>query len=248
MLIDIDTLSIVLLESFGIFSFLLAFVFFKKSRKIRDKQELLKKTLEKATVDDVWSSCYSYKWVMSHTLKPRKLLEATPFLAIGVFFLTALLFFIFIPLLSIGYLALVALIGIAILFETDAFEAYSYSRSLQKAPLDHLKGEDQSYMELAKEALENAIIRFLIIGIIFAIAGPFIPQIFDGLIYAFVAYTRIMFQTTEASKWISALALVVALILTGVLLFLPEFAGRIIFRRVKLLAQRIQKRWGKRSS
>lgn len=152
------------------------------------------------------------------------------------------MFFLTIPLLSTGYLALVALIGVAILLETDAFEAYSYSKAIQKVTLDRLNKEDQSYMELAKEALENAIIRFLIIGVIFAIAGSFIPQIFDGLIHALVTYTRIIFQATEASREISqGLALFVALILTGILLYLPELMGRVIFRRMKRLAQRI---WG----
>lgn len=244
---DIDILSIVLLECFGIVSFLLAFVFFRQSRKINDKQESLKK----ATVDEIWDGpCYSYRWVMSHTLKPRKVLEATPFLAVCAFFITWFLYFFLGPRIFfwvLGYHALVALIGVAILIKTDAFEAYSYSKTIQKAPLDHLGREDQSYMELAKEALENAIVRFLIISVIFAIAGPFIPQIFDGLIYALVTYTRIIFQATEASKGISViLVFVIALILTGILLYLPELMGRIIFRRVKLLAQRIWEHWRKR--
>lgn len=244
---DKEIISIILVESFGILSFLLALVFFRLSRRIGDKQE----SLRKAKPSEIWNGpCYSYKWVMSNTLKPRKILEATPFLAVFAFFITWLLYFVIGPRVFfwvLGYPALVALIGVAILIKTDAFEAYSYSKAIQKAPLDHLSGEDQSYMGLAKEALEKAIIRFLILGIIFAIAGPFIPQIFDGLIYVLVMYTRIVFRATEASKGISLfLAIATALILTSILLYLPELMGRTIFRRVKLLAQRIWERWRRR--
>ena len=224
---------------------MLALVFLKQSRKISDKQESLKK----AAVDEIWNGpCYSYKWVLSHTLKPRKLLKATPFLAVFAFFIAWFLFFYVGPqLVRLGYLALVALVGGAILLETDAFEAYSYSRAVQKAPLDNLNKEDQGYMELAKESLENAIVRFLIIGVIFAIAGPFIPKILDGLVYTLVTYAGVLFQATEASQGISqVLAFVVAAILTVILLYLPELTGRVIFSRLKLLAQRIWERWRKR--
>ena len=102
-------------------------------------------------------------------------------------------------------------------------------------------------MELAKEALENTIMRFLIIGIIFAIAGPFVPQIIDGLIYTLVAYTSIILQAMEAFKEISLfLAIIITVILTVILLYLPELASRIIFRRMKLLTQKIWERWRKR--
>lgn len=223
----------------------MALVFFKQYQKINDKQESLKK----AATDEIWNgSCYSYKWIMSHTLKPRKVFAATPLLAVFAFFIGWFLLLLLGPgLLSLGYSTIVAIIGVAILLSTDAFEAYSYSTAVQKVALDSLRREDQSFMELAKEALEKAVIRFLIIGIIFAIAGPFIPQIFDGLVYAFVTYTRIMFQATEASMEVSrGLAIAVALSVTVVLLFLPELTGRILFRRVKLLAQRIWERGRKR--
>lgn len=245
MLTDIDILSIVLLESFGVISFLLALVFFQQSRKIGDKQESLKKAVK----DDVWNgSCYSYKWIMSHTLKPRKVFAATPFLAVLAFFMGWFLLLLLGPgLLRLGYFPLVALIGIAILLETDAFEAYSYSKAVHNVALDGLSKEDLNYMELAKEALDSAVLRFLIIGILFAVAGPFIPKIFDGLVYALVTYTRLIFHATEASKEISqGLALAIAFSLTVVLLYLPELVGRIIFRRVKLLARRMWEHLRKR--
>ena len=240
---DIDILSIVLLECFGIVSFLLAFVFFRQSRKINDKQESLKK----ATVDEIWDGpCYSYKWVMSHTLTPRKVLKASPFLAVVSFLISWFIWFYVAPwLISVpGYHLLIALIGVAMLFQTDAFEALSYGRAVQKAPLGRLKKWDQDYMELAKEALEKAVIRFLMIGIVFAIAGPFIPQIFDGLIYALVTYTGIVLQATKSISIV--LAFIVGAIFITILLYLPELMGRTIFQRVKLLAQKIWEHWRKR--
>lgn len=252
MLTDIDILSIVLLESFGIVSFLLAVVFFKQSRKISEKQESLKK----ATTDEIrnWP-CYSYKWVMRDSMKQKKLLALTPALVVFIYLIMALWIFygprLFAVLISsLGYVLIIALIGAAtILLQTNAFEAYRYSRAIQKVAPDHLSLQDEGYMELAKEALENAIARFVIIGIIFVIIGPFIRQILDGSIYALVTYTRVIFQATESSPQ-SVLAVIFLFLfgamLTVILLYLPELTGRTIFKRVKLLAQRIRKRWRKR--
>ncbi len=246
MLTDKEIISIILVESLGIVSFLLALIFFEQSRKISDTQEGLKK----ATVDKVRNGpCYSYKWIISHTLKPRKMLKATPSLAVLAYFIMWFWFFFLGPWIFFyvtPYLAFTALIGIIILLKTDAFEAYSYGRAVQKAPLDHLNGEDQSYMELARKALEKAVIRFLIIGIIYVVVGPFIPQIFDGLIYVFGMYTVIIFESEVSLEISIFLAFVITAVLIIILLYFPELMNRIIFRRVKLQAQRIWKRWRKR--
>ncbi|MFQ6086904.1 MAG: hypothetical protein ACE5OV_02680 [Candidatus Bathyarchaeia archaeon] len=102
-------------------------------------------------------------------------------------------------------------------------------------------------MGACKGTLENAIIRFLIRGIIFAIAGPFISKILNGLTYALAMYVQIIFQASEASKGISqGLAVFIALVLIGILFYLPELMGRIVFRRVRMLAQRVWERWRKR--
>ena len=187
---------------------------------------------------------------MSHTLKPRRILETTPSLAFIAFVITWFWLFWLGPwiLFSVTpYLVFPALIGIIILLKTDAFEAYSYGRAIQRAQLDHLNREDQSYMKLAREGLEKAVVRFLIVGIIFTLAGPFIPQILDGLIYVFGTYTVIIFQISEASFEISIfLAFVITVVLITILLCLPQLMSRIIFPRMKLLAQRIWKRWRKR--
>ncbi len=187
-------------------------------------------------------------------MKHTKLLAATPALVVFVGILGTFLIygppaqFFFYVIVAPGYVSFIALIGATILLlETNAYQAYSYGRAIQKVAPSQLSREDQSYMELAKEALENATLRFLIIGIIFAVVGPFMPQIFDGLVYALATYARILFHATVAMLKISpVLAFAIALIFLGILFYLPEVMGRIIFRRVKLLAQRIWERWRKR--
>ena len=183
-------------------------------------------------------------------MKQKKLLAATPALALLLALLGAVWMYgigphVFSALIGLGYASLIALIGVAVfLFETNAYEAYGYSKAIQEVSLDDLDWEDKSYMELAKEALENATARFLIIGIIFAVTGPLIPQIIDSLIYALITYTKVAFLISEEISLF--LAFLIVAIFSAILLYLPELMGRTIFRRVKLLAQRIWEHWRKR--
>jgi len=244
---DNDILAIALMESLGVLSFLLAVMFLRQSREIGGKQEALKKA---TTTDDRGDgSCYSFKWVMTHIANPsRKLLNASPFLFVFISLIVGVWVYIIGPrvfsaLVSLGYLSIVALIGIAILFKTDAFEAYSYGKAIHKIAVAQLNREDQSYLEIAKEALEKATARCVVIGIIFAVVGPLIPEIFNGVTYALLSYTSIVFQATEPSMKISQiLTYAIAIILSGTLLFLPELLGRTVFRKVKLLIHKIWER------
>ncbi len=99
-------------------------------------------------------------------------------------------------------------------------------------------------MEIAKEALQNGVARFLIIGVIFVTIGLFIRQIIDGSIYALVTYTGVIFQAIESLSMDKAF--VIAVVLAAILLYVPELMGRTIFRRVKLLTQKIWQRLRKR--
>jgi hypothetical protein len=47
---------------------------------------------------------------------------------------------------------------------------------------EQLNNEDQSYMELAKTALKKASQRFFSLAVAFALLGPFIPLIFNGVL------------------------------------------------------------------
>ncbi len=166
------------------------------------------------------------------------LLMALWILYVGPFFVTALIS-------GFGYVSLIALVGTAIvLLQTNAFEAYGYSRAIQKVAPNRLNIQDEDYMEIAKEALQNGVARFLIIGVIFVTIGLFIRQIIDGSIYALVTYTGVIFQAIESLSMDKAF--VIAVVLAAILLYVPELMGRTIFRRVKLLTQKIWQRLRKR--
>jgi len=137
----------------------------------------------------------------------------------------------------------IAIIGMAILLWTDVFEASSYTNAIRKVATEQLDKEDQSYIELAREALEKAFLRFTSMGVAFALLGPFIPQIFNGVVYVFALYANIFFQISEASiEVLAAFGVVIVMILPAIMLFLPELMGRILIRKAKSLALKMLKR------
>ena len=236
--IEIDLIAIVLMESFGMICFLLGFLFMKHSQKLSGKIEALQQALVKASATDERveeGTCYSYNWVISQVMKPKKAIAPKAYFPLLIWGLTGIVAFTILAVFfSAGYSLLIALVGSAVFLETDVFEAHGYSKAIQKITLDQLNKEDQSYMEIAKEALKIGGIRFLLAGATFALAGPFIPLIFDGLCYVLVLYTRIIFQAAGTAQNVSkVLAVLIALILPGILLYLPELVGRIIFAKTK---------------
>lgn len=248
--IDIDIAAVVIMESLGVFSFLMAFLFLRQRQKIKNKQRTFSDAVERQLVSERSDGkCYSFEWVMDNIVhKPRKLLNATPLLVATVVFLLAVFVYgigpyIFTSLLRLGYAVVIALIGIAILLWTDAFQAYNYTDAIHKVRIEQLNREDASYMELAREALEKLFLRFVLVGVAFALIGPFIPQIFNGVVYVLASYASIFFQASETSFKVSeVLGLVIILILPVLMLFLPEFLGRIMIRKGKTLIHRLFKR------
>lgn len=236
MLIEIDVIAIILMESFGAIFFLLAFIFIKHSQTLGSKMKILQETLVKAAKkgEREEKPCYSYKWIMSHIMKPKKSISPSSFHPLFVMALTGVIVAILLTIFqSAGYSLLITLIGAAVL-ETDAFEAYSYSKTIQKVTLDQLNKEDHSYMEIAREALKIGATRFLVAGVICAVAGPFIPLIFDSLIYALALYLGIVFHVTKTTQNISkGLAVFIAIILSATLLYLPQLAGRTVLIKIK---------------
>lgn len=244
--LEIDLFAIVLMESFGVICFLMGFVFIKDFQKLSGRIESLKEALAKTgTTGEAFEEerCYSYKWVMNQLMKPKKAIAPKVYFPLLIWGATGVIAFaIFAVFLSAGYSLLIALVGTAVFLETDVFEARSYGKAVQKITLNQLNKEDQSYMEIAKEALKVGSIRFLLAGATFAIAGPFIPVIFDGISYVLVSYTGILFQATETAQNVSkALALLIALILPGILLYLPELLGRVIYGKTKVAIRKRKK-------
>jgi len=214
----------------------------KHSQKLSGKIEALQEALVKTatTGESVEEeTCYSYKWVISQAMKPKKMITPKAYFPLLTWGLTGVIVFTLLAIFSsAGYSLLIALVGSAVFLETDVFEAHSYSKAIQKITLDQLNKEDQSYMEIAKEALKIGGIRFLLAGATFALAGPFIPLIFDGLCYVLVLYTSIIFQAAGTAQNVSkALAVLIAFILPGILLYLPQLLGRIIFAKTKAAIQ-----------
>lgn len=248
--IDIDIAAIGLMESLGVISFLVAFLFFKQRQRISDKQRAFQVALKKQMISERGDGkCFSSEWVMGNIVyKPKKLLSATPLLLATITLLVAVLSYgitayMVANVVSLGYASVIALIGISVLLWTDAFEAYNYTSAIHKVAIEQLDREDQSYIELAREAVEKAFLRFASLGFSFALLGPFIPQIFNGFLEVFMLYTTVFFQASEASfKVLTVLGAVIVMMLPVLMFFLPEFLGRMLIRKGKTLARKVFKR------
>lgn len=250
MSLDADIASIVVTESLGLVSLLVAFLFFRQLGRIRDIQKAFLSALNRGILSERGNGkCFSSEWILDNIVyKPRKLMNATPLLVATVAFLSAVFLYGALPriaasLLRLGYAFVIAIIGMAILLWTDVFEASSYTNAIRKVATEQLDKEDQSYIELAREALEKAFLRFTSMGVAFALLGPFIPQIFNGVVYVFALYANIFFQISEASiEVLAAFGVVIVMILPAIMLFLPELMGRILIRKAKSLALKMLKR------
>lgn len=237
------------MEFFGAIFFLLALMLIKHSQRVDGKMKALQETLVKAATIGERSEeepCYSYKWVMNYTMKPKRMIAPSGFLPLLVMALTGVIVVTILTIFySAGYSLLLALIGAAVLLETDVFEAQGYSKAIQKATLDQLNKEDLGYMEIATEALKIGAMRFTVAGVVFAVAGPFIPIIFNSLCYALVLYMSVVFQAAETAQNASkVLAIVVVIILSVTLLYLPELVGRSILIKTKAAIRKLRKQKG----
>ena len=225
----------------------MAFMFFGQLRRIKDKQRAFLDAQKSGLISDrADGKCYSYEWVMH---KPRKLLNVTPLFATVFFTLMVVFYFYIGPLIVVnvvrflGYAAVIALIGIALLLWTNAFEACSYTNAIRKVATEQLDKEDESYMELARESLEKAFLRFVSLGVVFALLGPFIPQVFGSVVYALASYLSLFFGATETMLKVSPLlGIIVVLTLPVFMVFLPELLGRVMFRIGKLVTRKLFKR------
>ncbi len=94
--IDADVNAIVVMESLGVLSLLVAFLFFRQRQRVSDKHREFLDALNRRVLSERGDGkCYSSEWVMDNIVyKPRKLLNATPLsLTILTFFLAFFFFF-----------------------------------------------------------------------------------------------------------------------------------------------------------
>ena len=241
---EIDKIAMTLMESLAATIFLLTLLFTKQSRKISNKLKGLK---ESSLSLDNGGECWSYKWVLKKITMSRRsalhpdLLGAT-LLIVGTMVLAGIFAFTAIIILgALGYTPILVLVGLAMISDPEAYQAYGYVNAVMKVSIDQLNKEDEDYMRIAKEALERKALRFLTIAIIFAVLGPFIPIIFNWLTYTLAVYSEIFFKATEVSSKISLiLALVIILVMPGMLLFFPELIGRRLLSMLRKVVRRIR--------
>jgi len=252
--IDIDIIAVIILESLGVISFLAAFLFYRQRQRINNKHKAFLNSLSRQLISERGDGkCFSSEWLLDNVISRRKrLLSATPILIGALTIFLAIFYYgigplIVAGLLSFGYASVIGLLGVSVLLSTDAFEAYSYTNAINKATVEQLDKEDQSYIELAKEAVEKAFLRFFSLGVAFALLGPFIPQIFNGVASGLALYTSVLFLASEATSKVSVVfATLIVFVLPALLLLLPEFFGRILFRKGKFIGRKVLRRGAKK--
>lgn len=211
---ELNTMAVFLMETFALLYFLMVFLSKRYSRSLSS----LRNKLENEG-NGAWS--FNFLFPTKRLISPSVFLMTTITIAIFIIgiALTAIFFLT-------GYVFLIGLIGLEILLDTDAFEAYRYCRELQKIQKkepNQLSLGDRRYLDEVKEALEMSATRFTLAGIAFAAAGPFIPQILSSAIYGLVLYASIGFAAAKVFNFLGifvvTLFFATSLILTKRLLF-----------------------------
>ena len=239
--IDIDFVAIVLMESVGIFFFLITLIFWRQIRRVEGKIESLQDALKKAGTmwKGVEGRCYSFDWVI--TKSHQNLVAARASLMILAALLPIVVVpFIFLIFYNIGYALFIPLVGLAIFLDEDAFEAYNYIKAILKVADDRLDVEDQEYLEIARKTLVMATIRIVVAGITIITVGPFTPTIVNSLCFGLALYANILFQVANMPLNITRVfGILVAEVLSGILIIvLPQQVVRTLYNRTKGLAQR----------
>lgn len=196
------------MECFALAYFLMAFLSKRYARSLSS----LKRNLKNEGYG-TWS--FNFLFPARHLISPSALLMTTIMLAIFVVGIIVSVVFIF-----SGYVFFLCLIGLEILLDTDAFEAYRYCRAIQKVQRlqsSQLNQGDRKYLDIVKETLEMSGIRFIIAGVIFVVSGPFVPQILNNAIYSLVLYISPGFQAVEAFNFLGIFVVILLFVIPIVL-------------------------------
>lgn len=203
--IGIDAIAVALMFCWAGVVFLLAILFKKEHRRLKDNLEELKKT----KISKYRRKCFSIEWERDQSrlkvIAARGIFIMIPMFVAGTIALISLWIFS-----TLGYAMFIPVIGFPI-FLDNVFEMYRYSKAVRKEPLENLQSKDQEYMEVTMEVLATRSKIYSIVGVMFLTLAPFIPQLFN-LLPSFVAtYFRPAFLLVE--KLGLALGLFVALII-----------------------------------
>lgn len=184
--IGIDALAIALMCCWAAAVFLLSVLFEIERRKLKDKLETLK-TVEYRR------RCFSIDWWEGRGR--LKIIGASGIhLVIAIvagIYITDILFWIF---RDLGYALFVAAIGLPI-FLDFVFEEYSFSRRVRKEK--ELQANDKEYMEDALKVLTSRARIYSIVGVVFLVAAPFTPQLFNLLPFVIANFARLPFLVAE---------------------------------------------------
>lgn len=209
MVMELNTIAVILMECFALVYFLMVFLSKRYARSLSS----LKKNLRKEGYG-TWS--FNFLFPAKRVITPSTLLWITVSIAAFTIAFVLMIGFIF-----AGYVVIISLIGLEILLDTEAFEAYRYCWAIQKVQRkesSQLNRGDRKYLDVVKETLEMSTIRFTIAGVIFAVAGPFVPQFLNNAIYSFVLYISPGFQATEALSFLGIFVVLLLFIIPLVLL------------------------------
>lgn len=233
-----DAIAIVLMFCWAGIVFLLAFLFEKQHRRLRDKLEELR-GLETTKYR---RKCFSMEWDESQSRRriivARSIYALIPMSVAGVIVLSLLSIFS-----SVGYAIFVPLLGCPLLLD-NAIDMYRYSRAVQKVPLQILQDIDQDYMEEATEVLTTRPKLYFIVGLLFSVAAPFTPQLFNLLPFIMSAYARPAFFLVEKLGILLGIHVMLILFLALPTALLIKYKS--VIRQMKRLTEWMRsKRWRK---
>ena len=190
--IGTDAFAIFLMFCWAGIIFLMAFLFEREHRRLKDNIEMIKR----AKIARWRVQCMSANWKIK---QPRRKIIAPRshfmwMIVAGGWILAVVLFQI---LGTFKYAMFVPLLGLPI-FLDDALEMYRYSRFIRGQPLEKLQVKDLEYMEEAIGVLAKKPRIYLTVGLMFLIAAPFIPQTFKFLLPFIIAEgAKILFRVSE---------------------------------------------------
>ncbi len=204
-----------MMEAFALLYFLMVFLSKRYSHSLNSLKDKLKKE-----GNGTWS--FNFLFPARHLISPSALLMTTITIAILIIGIT-----LTIVLAFTGYVFFICLIGLEILLDTDVFEAFRYCREMQKTQKKEpnlLNLGDRRYLDEVKETLEMSLTRFTLAGVVFAAAGPFIPQILYSTIYGLFSYATLGLEVAKPFSFLGmiviALFFALPLILIKKLLFI----------------------------